>query len=196
MDFYVIVLGVLLLVSLVIIYELANKPAPVCPPCQIMGPYSQMPSTVPDPIVARDRAVLSDPLYPPGTRDHAVGAERLLREPRLHPRMSSDYPHDSFQVVGYLINQEDREDVWKLMARYTNRSRSAEFFAESSNRKLDMKVPLTRDVAKAADGSNIQPFRDLDTLPSSVTIKHPMFREGAVYEVVELPRTQLGGGYI
>ena len=190
--YIIAVLSALLAYSL---YNNFNQPPPLpCPPCPaptIVGPHTPVQTRM-NIVESRDRAVLYDTLYPPVSRDTTDNTTRLLREPRLMPDRDST---DTFRLIGYLVNSNDNEDVWKLLARQTTRSQ-ADFYAESSNRKLDIKVPLTSETARAADGSNTRPFRDIDNLPDAVTITHPMFKQGAVYNVVQLPRSSLGSGYI
>lgn len=170
---------------------------PTCAPCPIIGPYT--PST---PILAnvpssnivdiRDKAVMQNSLYPPVSRDTRDNTTNILNEPRLFPNRDSS---DTFRLVGYLVNRNNKEDVWKLIARMENRHES-EFYAESSNRKLDLKVPITPEIAKSADGTSTRPFRDVYDLPDSVHMSHPMFDALAVYDVVQLPRAKLASGYI
>jgi hypothetical protein len=124
-------------------------------------------------------------------RDSAINTRRLLQEPRLVPDSDSS---DTYRLVGYLTNREDKGDVWKLMARLTNRSQ-ADFYAQSSNRNLDIKIPLTSDVVKSMDSSS-HAFKDIYDLPSAVMIQHPMFSNNVIYDVVVLPRAQLASGYI
>lgn len=190
-------LCILLLVAMYIIFKLSQQQsAAACLPCQVLGPYTPLQSIQPtksrEDVVARDRAVLEDTLYPPTSRDTVDNTVRLMHEPRLHPNLDNT---DSYSQVGYLVSRNDKEDVWKLLARVTNRSQ-ADFYAESSNRKLDLKVPLTHEIASSADGSGgSRAFRDIYDLPDAVRINHPMFDASAVYDVVQLPRSKLASGY-
>lgn len=195
MDASILIIITLCLLLGYAFYNLANRlPCPPCTPCPkptIVGAYTPVRQNI---VEERDRRVLTDTLYPPINRDTNENTIRLLREPRLHPSQTQN-AYDTYKLIGYLVNSQDKEDVWKLMARIINRSQ-AEFFAESSNRKLDIKVPLTSQTARAADGTNIQPFRDIDNMPDKVTIEHPMFDPTAIYNVVILPYSQLASGYI
>lgn len=192
----IVVLTVLLAYAMHTIQTLKVQ-VPSCAPCPIIGPYTPAPNATPTlsngrRVDLRDRAVLQDTLYPPVSRDTRDNTANILSEPRLHPTRDSS---DTYSMVGYLVNRGDKEDVWKLIARAANR-REYEFYAESSNRKLDLKVPITSDIAKSADGSSTRPFRDIDDLPQAVRLNHPMFDATAVYDVVQLPRAKLASGYI
>jgi hypothetical protein len=193
----VISMAVLLLGALVTIYKMSETQAelqskcmsgvPTAPP-QVVGSYTRPQ----DLVVSRDRAVVENVLYPPVSRDTRDNTLRLLSEPRLLPDRDDS---DQYQLVGYLTNSGDKSDVWKLVARSRGRSQ-ADFYAQSSNRNIDVKIPLGDQVAKSADGSNTRPFRDMYDLPDAVVINHPMFESNAVYSVVRLPRAELGSGYV
>ena len=139
-----------------LLHIIINKPTH-CQQCPILGPHTPI-------------NVLTDPPI----REHIP-----LPTPQLHREQSA------YMMIGYLINTSDRSDVWKLMALRIDR-RQAEFYVESSNRKLDVKVPLTYENAKSADGSGIRPFRDIYDIPDLMIINHPMFNQNQVYEFVKL----------
>lgn len=189
----IFVLCFLLVIALYIINSLSRNQCPPLntvstPPPLVLGPYS---APVQDPITQRDVAVIQNTLYPPVSRDTRNNTIRLLQEPRLQPDPLNE---DTFQLIGYLINREDKNDVWKLLAQRTDRTR-ADFYAQSSNKNIDVKIPLTPEVAKAADGSSMRPFRDIYDLPDAVIMSHPMFSPNMVYDIVSLPRAPLGSGY-
>jgi hypothetical protein len=199
-QFIIVILSILLILAIltIVIGSSRQKNCPVVTSCKVQQTMIDDPDVVASggaqPAVqpaTRDIQVLSDPLYPPVSRDSAINTRRLLQEPRLYPDADSS---DSYRLVGYLTNREDKGDVWKLMARLVNRSQ-ADFYAQSSNRNLDIKIPLTSDVVKSMDSSS-HAFRDIYDLPSAVMIQHPMFSNNVIYDVVVLPRAQLASGYI
>lgn len=191
-TFILAIVVIVTLQILVILRQDKCKPAPQY--CTVVGPHSPylLYQKENDSIIDRDRAVMQDPLYPPVSRDNVDNTLRLLSEKRLRP--SSYDSNDTYQLIGYLISKDDKTAVWKLMARSKNRGQ-ADFFVQSSNTNLDVKLPLTHEIAKPADGSSIRPFRDIYDLPEAVLLNHPLFGN-SVYDISLLPRAQLGTGYI
>lgn len=100
---------------------------------------------------ARDRAVLSDPLYPPVNRQ-------------------SDPMVDTYRLVGYLVNVQDPKDSWKLFARSKNRHQAV-FYASSTNVNIDLKIAISDEIVAHPS----QRLRDLYNLPETVTLNHPLF---------------------
>lgn len=187
-------LCVLLAIALFIIHSMSRNQCPAPSNASstaplVLGPYT---APVQDPITQRDVAVIQNTLYPPVSRDTRNNTLRLLSEPRLQP---DPLNNDTFQLMGYLISREDKNDVWKLLGQRTDRTR-ADFYAQSSNKNIDVKIPLTPEVARAADGSSTRPFRDIYDLPEAVIMSHPMFSPNTVYNIVSLPRAPLGSGYV
>lgn len=135
-----------------------------------------------DATAARDRAVLFDPLYPPyGRSARSYG----LPDPRALAFDRGYASGDTFRLVGYLspVTDSARPEVagaWKLFARTIGRGSRAEFYASPVYAGVDVKVPLDQAVTGSA-------LRDIDDLPSTLTIKHPMF-PASTYIVTELPR--------
>jgi hypothetical protein len=147
----------------------------------------------PDLVRDRDIRVLSDPLYPPVGRADAEGTRRLMSEPRLYPTATSYPPtNDTYRLVGYLVNAEDKTDSWKLFSRQSQHSRRsfADFYAEPASKDSQgVKIPLSQP-----DGITSPRLRDIYDLPDQVSIKHPMFSH-APYIVVQLPAADLASGY-
>ena len=202
LQIVICVLSVLLAFALYLIYKMSMRPVQQCAQVPnggssaqavIMGPHSSHAQNLSKAVEARDRAVLTDVLYPPTTRDTHANTVRLLQEPRLIPDPLEQ--HDQYQLIGYLINQTDKDDVWKLLARSRGRSQ-ADFYAQSSNKNVDVKIPLTHEIARSADGSNVRPFRDIYDLPEAVILDSPMFSKNSVYNILQLPRSQLASGYL
>jgi len=114
-------------------------------------------------IQARDQAVLLNPLYPP------------LNRQALHE-------HDTYRLLGYVVNEESREDSWHLYGRKKNNNQG-EFYLRPSDRNTDLKIPLTNDIINTRHSR----LRDIYTLPENLVIDHPLF-QGYQYSVVEFPQ--------
>lgn len=134
----------------------------------------------------RDRMVLQDPLYPPYNRSTTANTYNYATN--LIPFTSRDNS-DGFRLVGYLVDQEDRSDTWKLFAREKYRGGRSEFYVSPSNRENDVKVFLSNDNVVGQ-----QKFRDIYDIPDQVSINHPMFSNHS-YTVVELPKSDFSSRY-
>lgn len=137
----------------------------------------------------RDERALGDPLYPPVGRSDVGQTGRMMTEPRLRS-VATRGDGDMFRLVGYLVEEEDKADTWKLFARELGGGGRAEFYAEAAGRdRGGVKVGLSGDLVKPR-------FRDIYDLPDSVYVNHAMFG-GGVYKVVGLDMPNLGanGGY-
>jgi hypothetical protein len=135
----------------------------------------------------RDHRVLEDPLYPPLNRDSVNNTKNYINEPRLHMAPNSN---DAYRLIGYLVNIENKDEVWKLFAREQyNRRGLASFYAANANKNIDIKIALTNDVIQGGQG-----LRDLYDLPTEISIKHPMFM-ASPYKVVSLPNSDWSSQY-
>jgi len=114
-------------------------------------------------IQARDQAVLANPLYPP------------LNRQALHE-------HDTYRLLGYVVNEESREDSWHLYGRKKNNNQG-DFYLRPTDRNTDLKIPLTNDIIN----TRYSRLRDIYTLPENLVIDHPLF-QGHQYSVVEFPQ--------
>ena len=138
-------------------------------PSYLPRPLNMIPLSY-DAIQTRDRAVISDPLYPPLNR-------------------SSISPHDTYRMVGYLVGEESKTDVWQLYGRQVNNTRS-EFYVRPTDRNVDMKIPLQ-------DNDFTSPkyrLRNMDNLPDITSIDNPMFTS-SIYRVVSNPNTDFSSLY-
>lgn len=117
----------------------------------------------------RDAAVVSDPLYPPLNR-------------------SSVEPHDNYRLLGYLVGEESTADSWQLYGRKVNNTRS-QFYARPTDKNIDMKIQIEDNMMPPSDR-----IRDLDNLPDSIILDHPLFTSGT-YKVTENPRTEFNSHY-
>lgn len=158
--------------------QVAQSPTP---PPTVRNAQSQLyesteaPISVQARLYERDRRVDEDNLYPPLSR------EKVL-------------PRDTYRPVAYLVAEEGdgttngrNGDVWKLYARERSRGGHSDFYAVSADRQFDAKVALTDDNVIS------QPrLRDVYNLPTSIEIRHPMFRVNTKYQVVEMDRADWG----
>lgn len=117
----------------------------------------------------RDAMVVNDPLYPPLNR-------------------SSVEPLDNYRLLGYLVGEESVSDSWQLYGRKVNNTRS-QFYARPTDRNIDMKIQIEDNMMPPRDR-----IRDLDNLPDSVVLDHPLFTSGT-YKVTENPRTEYNSQY-
>ena len=120
-------------------------------------------------IQKRDAAVINDPLYPPLNR-------------------SSVDPHDNYRLLGYLVGEESTSDSWQLYGRKVNNTRS-QFYARPTDKNIDMKIQIEDNMMPPRDR-----IRDLDNLPNTVVLDHPLFTSGT-YRVTENPRTEFNSLY-
>lgn len=130
-------------------------------------PYNMFPWNR-DNIYKRDRAVINDPLYPPLNRN------------------SIDF-HDTYRHIGYLVNEETKDDSWKLFARSKNKNQ-AQFYASSIDNNIDLKINLTDDMIRG------NKLRDLYNLPDHIIVDHPLFSSN-LYTIVENPQTDFSSFY-
>jgi hypothetical protein len=153
-----------------------------------------LPTLVPpvDPVNMRDRAVVMDQLYPPLGR-----VERPLFD-QLASRVASGligYPTrgspDTFRMVGYMVNSENKNDNWKLFGRQKFPGSSiGEYYAiPVDDRKSDMKITI-KDEMMPKDK-----IRDIYSLPNEVTLKSPLFSDKP-YTLVELDKADLTSPYL
>jgi len=155
-----------------------------------------LPSMVPlpplDPVNMRDRAVVMDQLYPPLGR-----VERPIFD-QLASRVASGligYPTrgspDTFRMVGYMVNSENKNDSWKLFGRQKFPGSSiGEYYAiPIDDRKSDMKITIKDDMMPK------DKIRDIYALPNEVTFNSPLFSEKP-YKLVELDKADLTSPYL
>lgn len=165
----------------------AAKPQPAI----VQAPQSpHTPSTHRDVdiIYERDTRVLRDELYPPYNRSATETTRDYATNPAIRSRPTRD-SSDTYRLVGYLVDQEDKNDVWKLYAREKYRGSRSEFYAAPANNNYDMKVFIEHDMVEGPNKLN-----DVLNLPSDVRIKHPMFTNSS-YNIVELPKSDFSSGY-
>jgi hypothetical protein len=139
-----------------------------------------------DVVRERDERVLYDELYPPLGRSNTETTRRYVTT--LKPQPTRD-TSDTYRLVGYLVDEEDKNGAWKLYAREQHRNGRAEFYATPSNRNNDMKVVLDNSVITSSEK-----LRDIYTIPNAITVNHPMFSRHD-YKIVQLPKGELGSDY-
>lgn len=133
----------------------------------------------------RDRRVLEDPLYPPLNRTiHPVAEanQTLVQQRALQQPTRTGTDVDTFRLLGYFVNSENKTDVWKLFGRQLySRGSQGTFYVMPTDRNNDVKIPLD------SNSDIVEPrLRDLYNLPNEVRFKHPMFSPTATYQFVEL----------
>jgi hypothetical protein len=141
----------------------------VCPPCHVVVCPTQNEPT--SRFIDRDRAANSDPLYPP-----------LNRMPRR------DIPEDTFRFVGYLINEHDKEDTWKLFGR-EKRRHQGDWYVTTADKTRDIKIAITQDMMVK------ERLKDIWDIPDQITIQHPLF-SSTPYRIIVNPNAELGSTMI
>jgi hypothetical protein len=124
-----------------------QQQAPLFLPSMVPLPSSLIPPV--DPVNIRDRAVVMDQLYPPLGR-----VERPIFD-QLASRVASGligYPTrgspDTYRMVGYMVNSENKNDSWKLFGRqkYPGSSMGEYYAIPIDDRKSDMKITIKDDM--------------------------------------------------
>jgi hypothetical protein len=164
----------------------AAAPAPAPAPLFPAGPYTpaHAPQHAQDPVVARDRRVLLDPLYPPlnrSTRPVAAAHQELV-EQRVWQVPTRPGTGDTYRLLGYYVNVNDKRDSWKLFGRQVDPRGNglATFYVVPSDRTIDLKIPFDRT------SDLVSPrLRDLYDLPPQIHFRHPLFDPDTPYQLVE-----------
>lgn len=166
------------------------QPHPLFLPSMVPLPPTLVPPV--DPVIVRDRAVVMDQLYPPLGR-----VERPIFD-QLASRVASGmigYPTrgspDTFRMVGYMVNSENKNDSWKLFGRqkYPGSSMGEYYAIPIDDRKSDMKVTIKDDMMPK------DKIRDIYALPNEVTLNSPLFSDKP-YKLVELDKADLTSPYL
>lgn len=167
--------------------------SPTQSPIQLSPPLPPLPPLpLRDIVIDRDRAVLSDPLYPPLAR-----TERPIFDSLINMQMSGQFNYptrgsmDTYRIIAYLVNSENKNDTWKLFGRQKFPGSSiGDFYAiPIDDRKSDMKITIKDDMMLK------DKIRDIYSLPSEVTIKSPLFNSGS-YKIIELDKADLTSQYL
>ncbi len=137
----------------------------------------------------RDIRVLKDPLYPALNRSETdVHNNTIDAINRKELYNKTQQFNDRYRMVAYVTNQDDKKDsggnVWKLMARQSNRNQG-DFYLIPANNNYDMKIMLTNDII-----AGNEKLRDIYTIPKTLSFKTPLLNE-TPYEVIELPMTDM-----
>lgn len=131
----------------------------------------------------RDAQVVYNPLYPPLNRNSTDLTRQFINEPRLQPSRENS---DMYRLVGYLVNNENQDKSWKLFAREKLRNQY-EYYVAPSDKTQDIKIFLNTEFVKP-------PLRDLNNLPDSVNVNHPLF-DKEPYTVIKLPLSDFSSEY-
>jgi hypothetical protein len=137
----------------------------------------------------RDIRVLKDPLYPGLNRTDAHSFEGVAQMTKAREiNVPTHGYYDSFRLIGYLSNEDDRVGNYKIMGRMKDRNRG-EFYLVPVDRTLDMKIQVTDEMMKG------ERLRDVDTLPGEITFDSPLLSK-TPYKVTELPKGELGSEFL
>jgi len=145
-----------------------------------------------DPVYIRDNQVLNDKLYPPLGRTERPQFDLLMNFINSQSGIFNMYtrgPPDTFRVLGYLTPKDGVQTIDSTLilygrAKFPN-SDIGDFYATSSSKISDIKIPLTEY------NCNIRRIWDI---PLEVKIKGSMLP--GVYEFTELPKPDLTHPYI
>lgn len=140
----------------------------------------------------RDHAVLNNPLYPPYDRYTRPFADDFLDYKRagIFNYATRSTP-DTYRLMGYIVNSNDKNDVWNIFGRQKYRGSShGEFYViKQCNNNVCTKIELTKDIL------NNQQINDFYNLPSTLTFTSPMF-DVHPYNVVQLNMSDGQSPYI
>ena len=160
-------------------------PAPQCPSVQKQETNQNANASVD----ARDRRVLSDPLYPALNRTDASTFTGISNMPRINTINDS---LDSYRLLGYLSNTQQEHDAgmnnWKLFGRMKDRHQG-DYYISPANNNIDLKLPLTTDVVIG------ERLRDTFSLPQQMQFNSPMLNQGP-YTFTEMPKGDIGSRYM
>ena len=145
-----------------------------------------------DHVIDRDRSVVDDQLYPPLGRVERPIFDQLVNRVAsgftAYPTRGSP---DTFRMVGYMVNSENKNDSWKLFGRqkYPGSSIGEYYAIPFDDKKADMKITIKDDMMPK------DKIRDIYALPNEVTIKSPLFSDKP-YTLVELDKADLTSPYL
>lgn len=172
---------------------LVNIKKPNTCPAPIACPIQKCP-VIPkqEPIDARDRRVLSDPLYPALNRTDASTFTGIANMQRINTNNTNNDSIDSYRLLGYLSNTQQERDAgmnnWKLFGRMKDRHQG-EYYIIPANNNIDLKLPLTSDVVIG------ERLRDTFSLPPEMQFNSPMLNQGP-YKFTEMPKGDIGSRYM
>lgn len=152
-----------------------------------------------DSVSDRDYRVLSDPLFPPLNRTETAvhsSLQQNIRDRNILLPTSVRETHDTYHLVGYLVNKDATIDTggnnWKLMARMKDKN-TADFYMIPANKNYDMKINITDEITEGAR------LRDIYTIPNQINFNSPLLNR-STYDFVEVPKGDLsytnGGMYM
>ena len=159
-------------------------------PTNPMNPTNPINTT--DPVYIRDNQVLNDKLYPPLGRTERPQFDLLMNFINNQSGVFNMYtrgPPDTFRMLGYLTPKHGAQTIDSTLILYGRakwqNSDLGDFYATSSSKISDIKIPLTQY------NCNIRRIWDI---PTEVEITGPML--GGKYDFTELPKPDLTHPYI
>ena len=145
-----------------------------------------------DPVYIRDNQVLNDKLYPPLGRTERPQFDLLMNFMNNQPGVFNMYtrgPPDTFRMLGYLTPVHGAQTIDSTLILYGRakwqNSDIGDFYATSSSKISDIKIPLTQY------NCNIKRIWDI---PEIVEISGSML--AGKYNFTELPKPDLTHPYI
>jgi hypothetical protein len=155
-------------------------------------PQQQPQQPMVDPVYIRDNQVLNDKLYPPLGRTERPQFDLLMNFINNQSGVFNMYTRgapDTFRVLGYLTPKNGEQTIDSTLILYGRakwqNSDIGDFYATSSSKISDIKIPLTQY------NCNIRRIWDI---PTEVEITGPML--GGKYDFTELPKPDLTHPYI
>lgn len=154
-----------------------NINCPGCIKCQDVKPITD------DQLIdKRDNAVVNNHLYPPLSRVPKPIATSYMKYKRDGVfDVSTRYNGDTYKLMAYLINSNDRSEKWNIFGRqkYSGSSQGEFFATQQCTQGPCTKIELSKDIIV---GDTIN---DYYNLPNSLTFKSPLFSTHP-YDVVQL----------
>ena len=130
----------------------------------------------------RDNAVVNNHLYPPLSRVPKPIATSYMKYKRDGIfDVSTRYNGDTYKLMAYLINSNDRSEKWNVYGRqkYSGSSHGEFFATQQCTQGPCTKIDLSKDIIV---GDNIN---DYYNLPNVLTFNSPLFSTHP-YDVVQL----------
>ena len=132
----------------------------------------------------RDLRVLNDPLYPAYNRTDS-GTFNSVFENTLKRNINvpTQRYHDSYRLIGYLINNNDEIGRWKVFGKQRERN-IGDFYMTPVDKTQDMKIQITDSIVMG------QKLKDIDNIPDELVFKTPLLAP-TPYKFTELPKADL-----
>lgn len=142
----------------------------------------------------RDNRVINDPLYPPINRmEKPLTNDYIKMYEQGVFGQTTNYNKDTYRLIAYLVNTNDKNDVWQLFGRQRQRGSSrGDFYVVSFNRSSNdnnIKLQIEDDMMTSKEK-----IRDIYALPKYVSFQSPLMASDS-FELVELKNAINFGPY-